>query len=153
MEVGVVAADGVGELVVVDDEVAGLCVVGLFGCAGWADDEGDVGVGCLPAVAVGAVYSSEVAVFAGGSEVVGVVPGAAFEGGDDVVDVGGGGGAFGAADLAGVVVSFEDSFADCLPWASVGGVSAHGLSLSSVSACAMPFDPGNRSSRVSSSWL
>ena len=39
----------------------------------------------------------------------------------DVVDLGGELGAVGAGDLAGVVVSFEDLFAEFLPGAGVGG--------------------------------
>ena len=93
-----VGAQRFGDLVVVDDEVAGSGVgfdVGGFACAGWSDDEDDSGVGVFPGFLGFALDASEVAVLAGGSKVVGIPPGSALGGGDDVVDVGGVAGAFG----------------------------------------------------------
>ena len=124
-----VPTQSVSDLVVVDDQVAGFGVgfdVGGFAGAGWSDDEGDVGVGGLPAVVLFAVDALVVAVGAGCSEVVGVPPLAAFGDGDDVVDLGGYAGAFGCSDLALVVVSGEDGFAYCGPGASLGGVMFFG---------------------------
>ena len=127
-----VYSEGADDLVVIDDEVAGLGVDMLgFVNAGWADDEGDVGVGLSPGFGLFSVDASEVAVLAGGSEVGWFPPWSALGDGDDVVDVGGVDGAFWCADLAGVTVSFEDSFADCLPSAFVFGACcfSHGCSV------------------------
>ena len=63
----------------------------------------------------------EVAVLAGGSEVVGVEPWSAVCDWDDVVGVGGVDGAVRSFDLAAVVVSLEDLFADSLPRSGVLG--------------------------------
>ena len=60
---------------------------------------------------------------AGGSKVVGVVPGAACVHWSDVVDLVGVACAAGATDLAKVVVSLEDGSADALPGAGVLGFS------------------------------
>ena len=93
-----VAAERFGDLVVIDDEVAGFGVgfdVGAFACAGWADDEDDVGVSVFPVVLGFALDTSEVAVLAGGSKVGWFPPWAAFGDWDDVVDVGGVDGAAG----------------------------------------------------------
>lgn len=125
-------AEGCVDAVVVDDEVSwlggdGLCFVGAW----WSDDECDAGVGVAPGFCFFAVDAVEVAVAAGGSEVVGVPPCASLVDGDDVVDGVGLGGAAWASDLAGVCVSGEDLFADGCPWSSVGGVSllvVHGVS-------------------------
>lgn len=116
-------SEGLLDCVVVNDEVSGPFVfvdVGGFAAAGWALDEDDAGFGCAPFFSVAVVCSSVVAGGAAGSEVVGVVPGAAGDDGGDVVDLGGVGGASVAVDLAGVVVSGEDLFADAGPWAAVG---------------------------------
>src|SRR5690606_12990975 len=69
-----------------------------------------------------AVAFGDVAGAAGGLEVVEVPPWAAEFDGDDVVDFGGGGGAVGVADLAEVLVAFEDGAADAFPGAAVDGV-------------------------------
>ena len=58
-------------------------------------DEDDAGFVGAPFVFVAVVGAFVVAVGAAGSEVVGVVPGAAVCDGGDVVDLGGGGGAAG----------------------------------------------------------
>lgn len=79
----------------------------------------------LPFVVAGSVDACVVAFAAGGSEVVGVPPCAALAGGDYVVDFCGVGGAAGVLDLAGVVVSFEDLFADASPCSAVFGFSGH----------------------------
>lgn len=99
-----------------------LLDVGGFACAGWSDDEGDVGVGGAPGFCAFAVDAVVVAVFAGGSEVVWFPPRSALCDRDDVVDVGGCAGAAWASDLAEVVVSLEDLFSDAGPGTSVGGV-------------------------------
>ena len=125
-------AEGCVDAVVVDDEVTGLggdglCLVGAW----WSDDEGDAGVGVAPGFCFFAVDAVEVAVAAGGSEVVGVPPCSSAVDGDDVVDGVGLGGAAWSSDLAEVIVSGEDLFADGCPWSSVGGVSllvVHGAS-------------------------
>ena len=127
---GCLFPEGFFDLVVVDDEVVGFGVlldVGGFACCGWADDEGDVGVGCAPGFCAFAVDAVVVAVFAGCSEVVWFPPGSACGDGDDVVDMSGCAGAAGSSDLALVVVSGEDLFADAGPGASVGrvGLVAH----------------------------
>ena len=118
-------SEGVFDLVVVDDEVVGFCVglgVCCFACAGWSDDEVDVGWCCAPGVFACSVDAIVVAALAGGTKVVWVPPGSAGCDGDDVVDDGGVGGAAWCLDLAGVVVSGEDLFSDAGPGASVGGV-------------------------------
>lgn len=124
-----VAADGVEDGGVVDDEVAGsgvLLYVVSFACGGCAGEECDMGVWVvLPFVVAGSVDASVVAFAAGGSEVVGIPPCAALAGGDYVIDFCGVGGAAGVLDLAGVVVSFEDLFADASPCAAVFGFSGH----------------------------
>lgn len=84
-------------------------------------NENDAGFGGAPFFSVAVVGSPVVAGGAAGSEVVGVVPGAAGDDGGDVVDLGGECGASVAVDLAGVVVSGEDLFADAGPGAAVGG--------------------------------
>lgn len=118
-------SDCFSDFVIVNDEVTwfgvGLDVAG-FACSWWADDKGDVGVGGAPGFFAGSVDSLVVAGVAGGSEVVLVPPWSALGDGDDVVDDGGCAGAFGTLDLAGVVVSLEDLFADAWPGAAVGGV-------------------------------
>ena len=117
-------ADGPRQFVVVDDKIVGAFVVlhpGCFSCAWWADDEGDAGAGGAPLFGGFVVGSFVVAGGAGGSEVVGVVPGAAVVDWSDVVDLGGGCGAAGAVDLAELVVSFEDGAPDALPGAGVLG--------------------------------
>lgn len=70
--------EGCVDAVVVDDEVSwlggdGFCFVGAW----WSDDEGDAGVGVAPGFSFFAVDAVEVAVAAGGSEVVWVPPCAA----------------------------------------------------------------------------
>ena len=122
-------AEGFGDLVVVDEEVVppfDFLGVGGFACSGWAGDEVDAGAGGAPCFVFVFGDAGVVAVGAGGAEVVGVVPGAAGGDGDDVVDGGALGGAFGSADLAEVVVAFEDGFADFLPGAGVLGFR-HGV--------------------------
>ena len=119
-----VVAEGGLDCVVVDDEISASFVFfdpGGFAAAGWSLDEDDAGFVGSPFFSLVVFGAAGVAFCAGGSEVCGFPPLAALGDGGDVVDLGGVGGAAGGVDLAGVVVSFEDLFADALPGAGVGG--------------------------------